>query len=60
MPQAGSRTLDRRPREKTFADIPAEDRALYQKHFARTFASRLKPEEAEKRYADKYWANKGS
>lgn len=55
----GTRGADVRTREKGFADIPAGDRALYQRHFAKRFESTMKPEDAQKRYAASYWANKG-
>lgn len=45
-------------KEKTFKDIPAQDQALYEKHFARRFVSQgLKVEEARERYAKSYFKN---
>lgn len=57
--QAGTRGADVRTKEKGFADIPAGDRALYQRHFAKRFEQTMKPDDAQKRYAASYWANRG-
>lgn len=58
--QAGTRGGESRPKEKGFADIPAGDRALYVKHFARRFEeSTGSKDAAEKKYAASYWRNKG-
>jgi hypothetical protein len=56
----GSRTTRTTPKDKSFADMPAGDRAEYKKRFQKRFESMgLKPEEAEARYARAYWNNKG-
>ncbi len=57
--QGGTRGADTRAKERGFADIPPGDRALYAKHFARRFEETMKPEDAQKKYAASYWANKG-
>ena len=58
--QGGSRTAAPVSKDKSFADIPAGDRALYQRHFAKRFESNgLKPEQAQAKYASAYWSNKG-
>ena len=58
--QSGSRGPSTQPKEKGFADIPAGDRALYQKHFARRYEGRMTVDEAREKYAKSYWANKGA
>ncbi len=58
--QGGARGGEIRAKEKGFADIPAGDRALYTRHFAKRFEQTLgTPEAAQKKYAASYWANKG-
>ncbi len=57
--QAGTRGGEIRTKEKGFTDIPPGDRALYQRHFAKRFEQTMKPEDAQKKYAASYWANKG-
>lgn len=54
----GSRGGSGTPKAKGFDDIPAQDRALYDKHFAKKYGAYLKPEEGKARYAQSYWANK--
>lgn len=57
--QSGTRGGNSTPKVKGFNDIPAGDRALYQKHFARRYEQTMKAEDAQKKYANAYWANKG-
>ncbi len=57
--QSASRGGTTRTKEKGFADIPPGDRALYAKHFSKRFEQMMKPEDAQKKYAASYWANKG-
>ncbi len=56
---SGSRGGGAPSKEKGFADIPAGDRALYQKHFAPRFERTMKKEDAQAKYAASYWKNKG-
>lgn len=57
--QGGTRGSVTPPRDKGFADIPAGDRALYEKHFAKRMTGMgLSAEEAQKRYAANYWREK--
>lgn len=57
---AGTRGGSSVQRERGFADVPPGDRAAYAKYFAKNYESMgLKPEEAQARYARKYWENKG-
>lgn len=56
---AGTRGGETRVREKGFGDIPAGDRALYEKYFAKKYQGMgLTAEDAQKRYATNYWREK--
>ena len=56
----GTRTAPPSSREKTFGDIPAGDRAQYQRYFAKRMEGRgLSKAEAEAKYAKTYWAEQG-
>lgn len=57
--QGGTRGTGSHTKEKGFGEIPAGDRALYDKHFRRKYETYLKPDEAQAKYAKAYWANKG-
>jgi hypothetical protein len=55
----GTRSAAAPSRSKSFADIPAGDRAQFDKHFRKGFEQRLGSKDAaEQRYAATYWREK--
>jgi hypothetical protein len=57
--QEGNRSVNTAPKVKTFADIPAADRNMYETKFRRVYETKLKPDEAKAKYAAAYWRNQG-
>ena len=56
--QEGSRASSAPPKEKGFAEIPRDDRAAFNGNLLRTFmAAGLTQEQAQARYAARYWAD---
>lgn len=57
--QAGTRSTDAKPKAKTFGDIPAGDRAQFDRYFRKRFEGQLGSKEAaEAKYAASYWREK--